>query len=62
MFFRRWLDLLADDFDARQTDLFSDIKRVEKVRRKELTIGHFASCSDFPPGLDTFVQTIDAAA
>lgn len=62
MFFCRWLDLLADDYEQTESKISWGAKN-GKVRRQELTLSNFASKSMMPDGLAQFVERmrLDAA-
>jgi Protein of unknown function (DUF4435) len=55
-FFLRWLELLADEYAARATDLFRGIEGTYVVRRHELGIGMLAARSQPPSELGAFLS------
>jgi Protein of unknown function (DUF4435) len=59
LFFERWLGQLADHFDAR-SGVFASEPIAGKVRRRELTLGSYASRSPVPEGFGDFLDKIAA--
>jgi hypothetical protein len=56
-FFLRWLELLADEYAARKTDIFQGVEGNYAIRRHEFGIGMLAARSHPPSELATFLCT-----
>jgi hypothetical protein len=58
LFFKRWLDLLCDEYETRASGTFGNLAAKSKVRRAELCLGGFASKSPLPAGLQDFLEAV----
>jgi len=58
MFFMRWLELLAADRKAENSQHFSKLAQPKGVNTGAISIGMLASKSSIPTGLDTFLAAI----
>jgi len=59
LFLLKWLELLAADFDGK-SGIFDGLRIAGKVRKKEFTLGAFASKSSMPLGLASFINRMAA--
>jgi hypothetical protein len=58
LFFKRWLDLLIDDYSAKTSVHFNQVEELTRARREEIVFNSLAARSPTPIGLQEFLSSI----